>query len=271
MNFGWLRSDTPDDEYSRVVLHEFGHALGFTHEHKHPNSGIKWNRQAVLDYYRRTNGWDDATTERNVLQAESRDATQFSSFDRDSIMLYAIPKELTTDGFSVGWSTKFSVTDKQFAQTIYPLITGNVRNVFIKSAHGDFFLDHHIASRSITLADQPFNPATGAFNGELWQIVDPGGGRVFIKSAHGEFFLDHHIASRSIALADQPFNPATGAFNGELWQIVDAGDGKVLIKSAHGNFWLDHHIASRSIKLADQPFNPATGAFDGELWQIVNR
>jgi len=28
MNYGWLTPDTADDEYQRVVLHEFGHALG---------------------------------------------------------------------------------------------------------------------------------------------------------------------------------------------------------------------------------------------------
>ncbi|MBN3905817.1 MAG: hypothetical protein HWQ35_04295 [Nostoc sp. NMS1] len=120
MNFGWLRSDTPDDEYSRVVLHEFGHALGFAHEHKHPEAGIKWNRTAVIDYYRQTQGWDEEKTVRNVLHAESKDATQFSKFDRDSIMLYAIPSQLTTDGFSVGWNTELSETDKQFVSEIYP-------------------------------------------------------------------------------------------------------------------------------------------------------
>ncbi|MBD2065978.1 hypothetical protein H6F93_00220 [Leptolyngbya sp. FACHB-671] len=120
MNFGWLTPTSPDEEYSRVVLHEFGHALGFTHEHKHPEAGIKWNRSAVIDYYRRTNGWDEETTVRNVLQADSKDETQYSNFDRDSIMLYAIPAQLTTDGFSVGWNTQLSATDMQFAQILYP-------------------------------------------------------------------------------------------------------------------------------------------------------
>src|SRR5262245_36465718 len=36
MNFGWLTDETEDDEYERVVIHEFGHALGAIHEHQNP-------------------------------------------------------------------------------------------------------------------------------------------------------------------------------------------------------------------------------------------
>jgi hypothetical protein len=149
--------------------------------------------------------------------------------------------------------------------------TIGIQKVFITSAHGSYFLNHTIGDRSISLADQPYNPATGAFDGELWEIVDAGGGRVFIKSAHGNYFLNHTIGNRSISLADQPYNPTTGAFDGELWEIVDAGGGRVFIKSAHGNYFLNHTIGDRSISLADQPYNPTTGAYDGELWRIVAR
>src|SRR5206468_1791046 len=33
MNFGWFDDNTSDAEFSRVVVHEFGHTLGFVHEH----------------------------------------------------------------------------------------------------------------------------------------------------------------------------------------------------------------------------------------------
>jgi hypothetical protein len=53
MNYGWLLANTPDQEYSRVVLHEFGHALGAIHEHQHPAAGIPWDKPKVYEYYAR--------------------------------------------------------------------------------------------------------------------------------------------------------------------------------------------------------------------------
>ena len=47
MNYGWLTPDSDDDELRRVVLHEFGHALGLIHEHQNPEGGIEWNEPAV--------------------------------------------------------------------------------------------------------------------------------------------------------------------------------------------------------------------------------
>ena len=61
MNYGWLTTDSPDDELQRVVLHEFGHALGLIHEHQNPKGGIDWNVPAVLaDLGGPPNNWDEA-------------------------------------------------------------------------------------------------------------------------------------------------------------------------------------------------------------------
>src|SRR5262249_14433274 len=51
MNFGWFTAATPNDELQRVVLHEFGHALGLIHEHQSPSATIPWDREAVTRYY----------------------------------------------------------------------------------------------------------------------------------------------------------------------------------------------------------------------------
>lgn len=121
MNYGWLTDDSEDREISRVVLHEFGHALGCHHEHQSPAAGIPWNEQAVLDYYRRTNGWDDDAIRRSLLEKYPAAETQFSHFDTASIMIYAYPAELTLDGSSVAWNTSLSRTDKAFMSRTYPL------------------------------------------------------------------------------------------------------------------------------------------------------
>jgi serralysin len=49
MNYGWLELDSPDKEYSRVVLHEFGHALGAIHEHQNPVANIPWDKPKVYE------------------------------------------------------------------------------------------------------------------------------------------------------------------------------------------------------------------------------
>jgi hypothetical protein len=120
MNYGWLTPTTPDDEYSRVVLHEFGHALGLIHEHQNPTVNIPWNKPAVYAYYRRTNGWTKQMVDQNLFKTYSRELTQFTKFDSRSIMLYSISKELTVGGFEVGWNRTLSPTDIEFIRQMYP-------------------------------------------------------------------------------------------------------------------------------------------------------
>lgn len=121
MNFGWLDSESPEEELRRVVLHETGHALGLIHEHQNPVAGIPWNVEAVYAYYKQPpNGWNQEAVNTNIFETYDLDSTNYSRFDPQSIMLYPIPKELTMGGFEVGWNLELSPTDKSFIQETYP-------------------------------------------------------------------------------------------------------------------------------------------------------
>lgn len=120
MNFGWLDEKTPDEEYRRVVLHEFGHALGCIHEHQSPSANIKWNKKAVYDYYATTNRWDKAAVDQNIFFKYPASAVKNSKLDVTSIMMYAFPGNLTTDGSETGWNRDISQVDKDMIETLYP-------------------------------------------------------------------------------------------------------------------------------------------------------
>lgn len=120
MNFGWLTRQTPDEKLERVVLHEFGHALGLIHEHQHPTAGINWNREAVIaDLKQPPNIWTLEDIEHNMFEAYRQEETNFSKPDPQSIMMYPIPEHWTLDGFSVGLNTTLSPTDKRFIRDQY--------------------------------------------------------------------------------------------------------------------------------------------------------
>lgn len=121
MNFGWLTLATPNEEYMRVVTHEFGHALGCIHEHQNPANNIPWDKEVVYRYYQGPpNFWSREQVDINLFTRYEADITQFSAFDPQSIMLYPIPNEFTVGDFEVGWNHTLSATDKQYISTLYP-------------------------------------------------------------------------------------------------------------------------------------------------------
>lgn len=121
MNYGWLEPRTPLREYQRVVRHEFGHAIGLIHEHQNPaaQGRIPWDKPKVYAYYAQQ-GWSKEDTDLNIFQVYEENSTNHSEWDPQSIMQYAIPEELTTGRFSVGWNTEFSPTDIAWTRRQYP-------------------------------------------------------------------------------------------------------------------------------------------------------
>jgi hypothetical protein len=121
MNFGWLHDDTNDMEYERVVVHEFGHALGCIHEHQSPAADLKWNEPEVYRVFSGPpNYWTPAQIKHNIIDKYSAGQTQFTQFDPDSIMLYPFPGTLFVGGKGTHSNTELSATDERFITQLYP-------------------------------------------------------------------------------------------------------------------------------------------------------
>jgi len=124
MNFGWLYPETEDKEYRRTVLHEIGHSLGCIHEHQNPdpNHAIRWKKEALYEYFKRTNNWDKEKVNINVIDRYDHEITSYSKFDNKSIMIYYIPPYLTEDNVAIGDEniSELTETDKEFMKKWYP-------------------------------------------------------------------------------------------------------------------------------------------------------
>jgi hypothetical protein len=124
MNFGWLEDNTGTAEARRVVMHEFGHAIGCIHEHQSPNETLNWNTEAVYRYFSGSpNFWTKAQIDHNVLRKYSANGTTATIFDPASIMLYQFAAELFTDGEATPNNTKLSALDKKMIAEMYPKIS----------------------------------------------------------------------------------------------------------------------------------------------------
>ena len=86
INFGWFNDQTSDDEFSRVIVHEFGHAIGCIHEQASPVANIPWNKPYVYAWYQQNLGWNQQQVDSQVFATADPNDTIETPFDRTSIM-----------------------------------------------------------------------------------------------------------------------------------------------------------------------------------------
>jgi hypothetical protein len=123
MSLGNFANRPPRDpaEFERRVLHEFGHALGFRHEHQGANSNCDMIWPMVIKYFV---VWsEEEIKEQMEMLPYLAGRTDTPGFDRESIMTYSLPAYLFEAGESsrcfAPQNSKISKIDRIVADEAY--------------------------------------------------------------------------------------------------------------------------------------------------------
>lgn len=121
MNLQGFSERTPDSEYLRVVKHEFGHALGFPHEHTRPDIVELLDERACVDYFGRTQGWSERDVRSQVLNPMRQGSFKGTpQADPTSIMCYGFPAAVTKSRKPIPGGADINASDAAFIATVYP-------------------------------------------------------------------------------------------------------------------------------------------------------
>ena len=129
MNLGWF--DVP------TTIHEFGHVLGMIHEHQNPyGQTIMWNETKVLEWAKETQGWNEETTNENIIKKYDKNSIKGSNFDPLSIMLYFFPSDLTLNNTGTKQNFRLSSEDVIWIDRVYHNDNGISPSTFYEDTYG---------------------------------------------------------------------------------------------------------------------------------------
>jgi hypothetical protein len=121
MNLEGFNSKSSEEEYRRVVRHEFGHALGCVHEHMRGELVARLDVQKTRRYFKQTQGWSANEVDQQVLTPLDKRSIFGTDFaDEDSIMCYQLPGNITKDGAPIKGGSDINANDAAFIALLYP-------------------------------------------------------------------------------------------------------------------------------------------------------
>jgi hypothetical protein len=138
MNLGGFTTNLPND-WEATVLHEFGHALGFLHEHQSFSgtceNEFNWDR--VYSYFAGQDPpWDKTKVDFNLKKFTRETDMIFSEFDKKSIMKYYFQRWMFADinvsrqsGCYSDLNLTLSEQDKIAAADAYPRSSASIQKV----------------------------------------------------------------------------------------------------------------------------------------------
>lgn len=120
MNLDSFTSSTSDSEYNRVVKHEFGHYLGWPHEHTRKEIVSKIDPEEAYTYYLKYDGWNRQLVQEQVLNLTPDELLTALPIDIKSIMCYGFPAEIMKDHQPVPGGMDIDDEDYALAAKLYP-------------------------------------------------------------------------------------------------------------------------------------------------------
>jgi hypothetical protein len=120
MNLDSFTARTPDSEYKRVVPHEFGHYLGWPHEHTRKEIVGRIDPAAADAYFLKFDGWDAQTVQQQVLTPTPDGLITALPADVRSIMCYGFPAEIMRDHVAVPGGLDIDDEDFALCAQLYP-------------------------------------------------------------------------------------------------------------------------------------------------------